>query len=151
MLFTKKKKFNFQYRVTMPLAGGPTRSTGVINVMVPARNERHAKKLLSRHVKKSIQVDVISVKSEFDVNEFFRMAAWTSFVVLLICKIELWLRSPSGKFVTVIAEIIASLIYYPLFVVAILLYFYLWLIWAVPLQALIYCLYNVYKPKKSCR
>ena len=112
------------------------------------------KKLLSKHVKKSIQVDVISVKSESDVNyffRFFRMTAWISFVFLLIYKITLWLRSPSGKVVTVVAEIIASLIYYPLFLVAILLYFYLWLIWAVPLNALVDCFYYICKPKKACQ
>lgn len=59
--FEGEHKYNFQFRVSMPVQGG-YRETGIINVVVPANSKKDAKVKLDRFVKEKIQVTVISVK-----------------------------------------------------------------------------------------
>ncbi len=60
--------FNFQYRVMIPLFGG-YRSTGIINVSIPATNERQAKKLLKKNVEKTFFLDFVKIEKHQVINK----------------------------------------------------------------------------------
>jgi hypothetical protein len=52
----------------IPLFGG-YRSTGIINVSIPATNERQAKKLLKKNVEKTFFLDFVKIEKHQVINK----------------------------------------------------------------------------------
>lgn len=60
-MFEGEFKYNFQFKISMPINGG-YRETGIVNVVVPANSAKQAKSKLNKFVKEKMQVTVVNMK-----------------------------------------------------------------------------------------
>jgi hypothetical protein len=56
----KRQQYQFQLRLRYPFFNGSETTTGIVNVVIPARNLLSARAKLAKHVKRNLQIQILS-------------------------------------------------------------------------------------------